>query len=276
MPSQEADPPDPTTLARMRVLEVLGDEIGRAVTNLYRDVADDPSEGYHFPTGRRALELAGYDEEDLATVPDATLARYAGVGCTFRYARPEPGDAVLDLGCGAGTDMFIAAHAVGEEGRVVGVDLTDQMVEAASSALEAAGIDHTEVVQARAPKLDVSGSFDMVTSNGALNLIPDKERTLSRLHDLLRPGGRLVVADIALTHPPSMACLADAELWAECLVGAYTEERYLEALEEAGFEEVTVHERRDYFQHSPSEKTRETAKDLGAFAWVIETERPPD
>lgn len=274
MPSQEADAPDPTMLARMRVLEVLGDEIGRAVTNLYRDVADDPSEGYHFPTGRRAAELAGYDEEDLAKVPDGTLARFAGVGCPFRYARPGSGDAVLDLGCGAGTDLFIAAQAVGKQGRVVGVDLTDRMVEAASSALEDAGIDHAEVVQARAPKLDVTGRFDMVTSNGSLNLIPDKERTLSRLHDLTRPGGRLAVADIALEHPPSMACLADAELWAECLVGAYTEERYLEALETAGFEDVTVHERRDYFQHSPSEKTRETAKDLGAFAWVIEARRP--
>lgn len=275
MTPQGADPTDPTTLARMRVLDVLGDEIGRAVTNLYRDVADDPSEGYHFPTGRRAAELAGYDEKDLAAVPEGTLARFAGVGCPFRYARPEPGDAVLDLGCGAGTDLFIAAHAVGEQGRVVGVDLTDRMVEAASSALDEAGIGHAEVVQARAPKLDVSGPFDLVTSNGSLNLVPDKERTLARLHDLLRPGGRLVVADIALTHPPSMACLADAELWAECLVGAYTEERYLEALEAAGFEDVTVHERRDYFQHSPSEKTRETAKDLGAFAWVFEAARSP-
>lgn len=275
MTSQGADPPDPTTLARLRVLEVLGDEIGRAVTNLYRDVADDPSEGYHFPTGRKAAELAGYDEEDLARVPEATLARFAGVGCPFRYARPAPGEAVLDLGCGAGTDLFVAAHDVGEEGRVVGIDLTDRMVETASSALEKAGIGQAEVLQARAPKLDVDGRFDLVTSNGALNLIPDKERTLARLHDLLRPGGRLVLADIALTHPPSMACMADAELWAECLVGAYTEERYLEALEAAGFEDVTVHERRDYFRHSPSEKTRETAEDLGAFAWVLEARRPP-
>lgn len=274
MTSQGADTPDPTTLARLRVLEILGDEIGRAVTSLYRDVARDPGQGYHFPTGRRAAELAGYADEDLDKVPDGTLARFAGVACPFEHARPGPGDAVLDLGCGAGTDLFIAAHDVGEEGRVVGVDLTDRMVEEASSALKEAGIGHAEVVQARAPKLDVAGPFDLVTSNGALNLVPDKEGTLARLRDLVRPGGRVVLADIALTHAPSMACLADAELWAECLVGAYTEERYLDAVQEAGFEEVTVHDRRDYFQHSPSKKTRETAEDLGAFAWVIGARRP--
>lgn len=265
--------PDTTRLERMRVMDVLGGEIGRVVEALYTSVAQEPGKGFHFPTGASAARLVGYPEAWLENIPGVVLERFAGVGCPLKFAMPREGEAVLDLGSGSGTDVFVAADHVGSEGRVVGVDLTESMVELARGSLDEAGVDQGTIIQTRAPKLTVEGPFDVVTSNGVLNLIPDKEAVLSRLHGLLAPGGRLVLSDIALTHAPSIACLSDAELWAECLVGAFTREEYLEAVEGAGFADVTVEERRDYFQHSSSKKTRETAEDLGAFAWVLTATR---
>lgn len=265
---------DPTRLSRMRVMDLLGGEIGRVVSELYTDVAEAPQREFHFPTGPRAVRLAGYPEEALERVPEHVLARFAGVGCPLEHVALEPGDAVLDIGSGSGTDLFLASHRVGPSGRVVGVDLTEQMVEVSQAALEEEGLHQAEVARSRAPEIDVDGRFDVVTSNGVVNLIPDKHGVLERLHELLEPGGRLVLADIALGEPPSRACLRDVELWAECLVGSFTEEEYLDALETTGFEEVTVEQRRDYFQHSSSEKTRRTAEDLDAFAWVLTARRP--
>jgi arsenite methyltransferase len=260
---------DVTRLARLRVLDRLGAEIGRAVTALYTNVAEDPGKGFHFPTGRQAALLAGYTPDELEKVPPHVVDRFAGVGCPLRHAPPQSGEHVLDLGCGAGTDLFLAAHHVGKTGKVVGVDLTGPMIETCRQALEGAGVRHAQVIQGRAPRFDVEGPFDLVTSNGVLNLIPEKEAVLTRLHELLREDGRIVLSDIALSKPPEVACLANAQLWAECLVGAYTEPQYLQALQEAGFVDVQVHEKRDYFKHSDSEETRKTASDLGAFAWVV-------
>lgn len=260
---------DSTRLARLHVMDRLGAEIGRAVTKLYTTVARDPAQGFHFPTGRKAALLAGYTETELDQVPPHVVERFAGVGCPFRAAMPRPADRVLDLGCGAGTDMFLAANLVGEEGEVVGIDLTGAMVETARAALHVARVPNVRVLEGRAPRFDIEGPFDFITSNGALNLIPEKEAVLHRLHGLLRPGGTLVLSDIALEKPPAIACLANAQLWAECLVGAYTETQYLHALTTTGFKDVHVHARHDYFRHSDSEETRKTAADLGAFAWVV-------
>ncbi len=266
--------PTTTDLTRLRIMNQLGEEIGRAVSELYTQVAADPQQGFHFPTGPQAARTAGYAQADLDRVPDSVLQRFAGVGCPLDRVRLDPGSAVLDIGCGAGTDLIIAAARVGPTGRAVGIELTEPMANQAQRALEQAGLEHATVQQARVPSLPVDGPFDVVTSNGVLNLVPEKERTLERIHEVLASGGRVSLADIVLTHPPSTACLMDTELWAECLVGAYTEEAYLAALEAAGFVDIEVHERRDYFRDSPSSKTRETAEDLGAFAWELTAQRP--
>lgn len=266
---------DPAALERLRVLDRLGEEISRAVEALYSQVAGSPDDGFHFPTGRRAAELAGYARDDLDALPPEVVARFAGVGCPLPRARLAPGERVLDLGCGAGTDVLLAARRVGPTGSVVGLDLTDGMVRAARAAVDAQRLPNVRIVQARAPDLSPAGGpFDVVVSNGALNLVPDKRTTLRRVHQLLRPGGRLAFADIALERPPSAACLSSASLWAECLVGAFTEEDYLAALAEAGFVDVEASDQRDYFATSSSEETRETARDLGGFAWVVTARRP--
>lgn len=265
--------PDTTALDRMRVLDRLGSEIGRAVSELYTEVASEPSQGFHFPTGREAARLAGYDAGDLDDAPAEMVDRFAGVGCPLRNVTINAGDHVLDLGSGAGVDLYLAATRAGTKGRVLGVELTEAMAHTARKCLEKNGIRNTTVVQARAPKFQVDGPFDVITTNGVLNLIPEKERTLERLYDLLAPGGTLTIADIVLARPPAVACLADAKLWAECLVGAYTEENYVNALKEAGFTQLKIHNQRDYFSHSSSQKTRETAADLGASAWELTAKR---
>lgn len=270
----KARKPDPAMLERLRILDRLGEEISLAVRELYASLARAPATEFHFPTGAAAARAAGYAEEDLRHVPPSALERFAGVACPWKHERARPGERVLDLGCGAGTDLVIAARSVGDAGAVTGLDLTDAMVAAARATLAEAEIRNGAVVQARAPQLPPAPApFDRVISNGVLNLVPDKDGTLRRLHQLLRPGGRLILADIALERPPAAACLARADLWAECLVGAFTEEDYLAALERTGFGEVKVHERRDYFATSPSEETRETARDLGGFAWVVSATR---
>lgn len=265
----------PTDLDRLRILRLIGDEITRSVQELYTRVADAPDGGFHFPTGPDAARNAGYTEEELAWLPPEALERFAGVGHPLQAAPPAEGHHVLDLGCGGGVDLLLAARAVGPGGRAVGVDATERMVEHARAAASTADLGNVTVTHQRAPRVDPPGApFDVVTSNGVLNLVPEKEATLDRLVDLMRPGARLVLSDIVLNVPPSTACLADASLWAECLVGAYTEDAYLTALQDAGFEDVTVHGRRDYFSTSPSERTRELAEDLGAFAWVVTATRP--
>lgn len=266
---------DASALARIRILNLLGEEIGRAVQDLYVQVASTPEAGFHFPTGRTAAVAAGYPLEVLKSVPEEVLARFAGVGCPWSAIDLVEGDRVLDLGCGGGTDLFIAARRVGPTGHVYGVDLTPAMVASTQDAIQRERLQNAEVLQARAPHIPdlAGGPVDVVTSNGALNLVPEKEATLRRLHTLLRPGGRLVLSDIALARPPATACLRNAKLWAECLVGAFTEEAYIDALEQAGFSDVVVHDRRDYFSASPSAETRDTARDLGGFAWVLSARR---
>ncbi len=266
--------PDSTSLDRMRVLDRLGAEIGRAVSELYTQVASDPHEPFHFPTGREAALLAGYAPVDLDEAPLPMVERFAGVGCPLPNAGLRAGDNVLDIGCGAGLDLWLSARQVGPQGNAVGIELTAAMAKTARDAMHESGVRNARVVEARAPKFQVDGPFDLITSNGVLNLIPEKERTLERLHALLRPGGTLTVADIVLARPPAVACLADAKLWAECLVGAYTEEAYVKALKDAGFTDLKIHSRRDYFSHSSSKKTRETAQDLGASAWELSARRP--
>jgi SAM-dependent methyltransferase len=245
-----------------------------AVRDMYTGVANAPDLPYHFPVGRDACLVVGYPEEVLDELPAATLASFAGVGYPFRAGAIREGDTVLDIGAGSGTDALIASRLVGPRGKVYALDMTPAMV-ARLRAL-AATVANLEVLEGNAESLPLpDASVDVVTSNGMLNLVPDKRRAIAEMFRVLKPGGRVQIADIVIRRPVTLDCKADPKLWAECVVGATVDEDYLAAFRDAGFEDVSVLREFDYFSHSRSDHTREVANRFGARAIEIAMRRAP-
>jgi len=253
------------------------DRVTRAVQAMYTDVATRPGAGFHFPTGRAACEWVGYPTEEIDALPPSAVESFAGVGYPFAADGMEQGDTVLDIGCGSGTDVLIAARRVGAQGRVIGLDMTRAMREKCLANARAAGADNVEIVDGRAESVPLPDEHvDVVTSNGVINLVPDKDAAAREIHRVLRPGGRVQIADIVVRDMPSEACRAQPQLWAECIVGATTLDRYLDSFRHAGFAEVeALSDRRlDYFAASDSESTRETAAGFGAHSIVMRAVKP--
>ena len=246
-----------------------------AVQAMYAAVATEPARGFHFPTGREACRFVGYPEDLLAGLPEPVVESFAGVGFPFGAAVIRPGDVVLDIGAGSGTDVLIARRQVGPRGRVIGLDLTAAMRAKLEANLREAGIADVTVLAGNAEEIPLpDGAVDVVTSNGVLNLVPDKRRAIGEIARVLRPGGRVQVADIVVRTLPSEACRMQPELWAECVVGATTEADYVATFAAAGFEDVEVLGRRDYFAGSASEETRRVAGSFGAGAIVFRARTP--
>jgi SAM-dependent methyltransferase len=237
---------------------------------MYTDVATDPARGFHFPTGRTACEFVGYPAHLLNVIPPSAVESFAGVGYPFAADVLRTGDVVLDIGSGSGTDALIAANLVGPEGRVIGLDMTEAMREKFRANVDQAGVGTVEILAGNAEAIPLPvGSVDVVTTNGVLNLVPDKARAFREIARVLRPGGRLQLADIVVRSLPSDACRANPELWAECIVGASTAESYIAGLEEAGLHAVTILDQRDYFAGSSSPETRKVAGSFGAHSFVV-------
>lgn len=242
-------------------------QITDAVQGMYTAVAETPESPFHFPVGAAACRQLGYPPALTAPLPEALLASFAGVGYPFRAGAIRAGDRVLDIGAGAGVDALIARRLAGPGGRVIALDLTAAMTRKLRDAADDRGIDQFDVVQASAERLPFSdASLDAITSNGALNLVPDKRRAVAEMFRVLRPGGRLQLADVVIHRPVSVDCHEDPRLWVECVVGATVKEELLALFEEAGFEAVEVVGRHDYFALSPSAQTREVAAGFGAHA----------
>ncbi|MFY0992026.1 MerC family mercury resistance protein [Halomonas sp. C05BenzN] len=242
-------------------------QISAAVQDMYSAVAEAPESHFHFPVGRAACQALGYPGEQLADIPPPLLASFAGVGYPFRAGAIRSGDRVLDLGAGAGNDSLIASRLAGPDGRVIALDLTAPMTRKLKHIADGSGIDNLGVVQGSAEQLPLpDGCVDSITSNGALNLVPDKRRAVSELFRVLKPGGRLQLADVVIHRPVSVDCHEDPRLWVECVVGATVKEELLALFEEAGFEDVRVVGEHDYFALSPSDQTREVAASFGAHA----------
>jgi arsenite methyltransferase len=241
-----------------------------AVRSMYTAVAERPGAGYHFPTGRRACEYVGYPGAELDRVPPAAIESFAGVGYPFAAGVIRPGDVILDIGSGSGTDLILAALLSGPSGRAIGLDMTEAMRHKAAANVRAAGLDNVEVIDGSAENIPLPNeSVDVVTSNGVINLVPDKDAAIREIHRVLRPGGRVQIADIVVQDLPSAACRAQPELWAECIVGATTLSNYLDTFHATGFEAAERLHELDYFAASASESTRRTASGFGAHAIVM-------
>jgi arsenite methyltransferase len=197
-----------TTSARVDVA-VLRDEIQKT----YTDVSTEPEQGFIFPTGRAWAEDLGYPSE-LARVPEETARSFAGVANPFSLGRIEPGQVVLDLGCGAGTDLLVAAQMVGPEGRAIGVDMTPAMLERARQSAAAMGLANVELHESLIESLPLPDeSVDVVISNGVIDLVPDKDAVFSELDRVLRPGGRLQLADVVIHTEVSEDARDRIDLW---------------------------------------------------------------
>jgi ubiquinone/menaquinone biosynthesis C-methylase UbiE/TusA-related sulfurtransferase len=258
------------------VLSQQKDVIFAAIRAMYTDVARHPERPYHFPTGRDACRLMGYPEDELARLPESAVESFAGVGYPFAANLIRAGDVVLDVGSGSGTDLLIASSLVGERGTVIGLDMTPAMLEKLEGNVAATGAGNVRLLEGNAEQIPLpDSSVDVVTSNGVLNLIPDKRTAFRELLRVLKPGGRLQIADIALARPISDECRSNPKLWAECVVGATLENEYVRLLEEAGFEQVEKLGELDYFSASSSPATKSIARSFGAISLVLRGAKPP-
>jgi arsenite methyltransferase len=194
-------------------VEIDVDLLKSEIKKTYASVSEEPGRDFIFPTGRPWAEDLGYPEE-LAKVPEAAVESFAGVANPWQLGRLAVGERVLDLGSGAGTDSLVAAQMVGERGRVTGIDMTPEMLAKARAAAAEMGASNVEFVESEAEQLPFpDGSFDVVVSNGVIDLIPDKDSVFAEVFRVLVPGGRMQIADVTIQSPVSAEGRRNIDLW---------------------------------------------------------------
>ncbi|OGU01104.1 MAG: hypothetical protein A2W29_13375 [Gemmatimonadetes bacterium RBG_16_66_8] len=197
---------DDVTVDVERLREVIQDKCVEVVGN--------PDADFHFHTGKRAAANAGYLDDWIEGLPESSITSFAGVANPFHWGLPQPGEHVVDVGSGASMDCLIAARAVGPDGRVVGVDMTPAMLTRAGASAAEAELANVEFREGLAESLPIpDGWADMVISNGVINLVPDKVGAYREIARVLRPGGRVQIADICVEKPVPEAALRDIDLW---------------------------------------------------------------
>jgi arsenite methyltransferase len=200
----EAYAPAPVDVERLRA----------EVKLKYREVASDPTKGFHFHTGRPLARMLDYPMDVVDALPDRVVESFAGVNNPFSMGELQTGQAVLDIGSGAGFDSILAAQMVGATGKVIGVDMTPEMREKSRSNAALLGLENVEFRDGLAENLPVAdSSVDVVISNGVINLCPDKLRVYREIHRALKPGGRIQIADVVVQKPLPDDAVADIDLW---------------------------------------------------------------
>ncbi len=190
------------------------EQLRQAIQEEYEVVALNPEQGFHFHTGRPLAQILGYAEEWLEGIPEAAIESFAGTGNPFSLGEIKPGERVVDIGSGAGFDSLIATRMVAPTGQVIGVDMTPAMLDKARRAAAKAGLDNAEFREGLAEALPVpDGWADVVISNGVLNLMPDKSVVLQEMARVLKPAGRLQIADILVQKAVPEGAKRDIDLW---------------------------------------------------------------
>ena len=196
------------------VVPVDVDLLREEIRKTYADVSVDPGTERIFPTGRGWARELGYPEPELSRVPEASVASFAGVANQWLLGRVQAGEVVLDLGCGAGTDLLIAAQMTGPGGRAIGIDMTREMLARAAASAEEMGLANVLLHESLIESLPVADrSVDVVISNGVIDLVPDKEAVFDEIDRVLKPGGRLQIADVIIHHEVSEDARQRIDLW---------------------------------------------------------------
>ncbi len=197
-----------------QTVDIDTDTLRKAIQDEYKEVANNPGKGFHFHTGRHLTKIVGYKDEWFKDVSESAIESFAGTGNPFAMGELALGEKVVDIGSGGGIDSLVAARMVGSEGEVIGIDMTPAMLERARSAAAKSGIDNVEFRESYMEELPVPDDWaDVVISNGVLNLTPDKQKTMSEMYRVLRPGGRLQIADILVSREVPEAAKQKIDLW---------------------------------------------------------------
>jgi arsenite methyltransferase len=223
------------------------DALETRIKETYSAVAGQPEGDFHFETGHRLAVRLGYPAQVLDLLPVEAVESFAGVGYFFDLAGLSPGEHVFDLDSGSGTDAFFAALQVGSEGSLTGIDMTPEQLAKAERLRSREGFENSSFIEGRIDRLPVGdAAVDVVISNGVINLCPDKASVFREAARVLRPGGRLALADIVSGRPLAERTRAKTDLWAACIAGAIPERDYLGAIESAGLSVVEVRENEGY------------------------------
>jgi len=244
-------------------------ELDAKVREMYRNVAEQPHDAYHFEMGRSLADRLGYPHDVLDRIPVGAVESFAGVGYFFDLAVIGEGERAIDLGSGSGMDAFFAAQLVGPSGRVVGVDFTVEQLTKARRLAAQAGLEQVEFREGRIERLPAEDeSFDCAISNGVINLSPEKKRVFAEAARVLRPGGRLAIADIVTEQQLTESIVGNADLWASCIGGAAQQDAYRHAIEAAGLqvEEVRLNPYEFISQQARTASARYGVKSISLLA----------
>lgn len=249
------------------------EDLEARVKSMYREVAEEPDKEFHFETGRVLAERLGYESADLDRIPAGAIESFAGVGYFFDLADIAPGQTVLDLGSGSGTDVFVAALKVGEQGKVIGLDMTDEQLAKATKLADQTGFGNVEFRKSYIEHLPIEdGSIDVVISNGVINLSPDKQQVFGEVARVLKSGGKFAIADIVTREQLPEGVTCDASLWAACIGGAMQQDDYRESICNAWLEIRTLRDQPEY--HFISDQAQGATEKYGVRAVSILAAKP--
>ncbi len=222
-------------------MDMTDEEIKQACCLRYGQVAVNPKGRFNFPVGKEFAVSIGYSKQLLDRLPESIVESFCGVNYPPSFKEMKKGDVVLDIGCGAGLDLYVASTIVGPDGKVIGIDFSAEMVEKTRANMKILGATNVEVKRAYSDKIPLEDeSVDVVTSNGIYNLSPDKEAVFNEAYRVLKPGGTIALSEIVLKKPLEEEIRKTIEDWFRCIGGALPEKTFLDLMKKVGFTNIRV------------------------------------